>query len=67
MKKSALGIFIDGPILRAALLSKKDETVQIEMLEAFDLYDSLDPSDGQENLNLSSAREASEGETAELP
>jgi len=62
MKKSALGIFIDGPMLRAALLSKKEETVQIEMLEAFDLYDSLDPAVGQEKLQ---SRGGTEDEVAE--
>ncbi len=67
MKKSALGIFIDGSILRAALLSKKDETVQIEMLEAFDLYDSLDPAEGQEKLAVGSAPGDGNGETTSVP
>jgi hypothetical protein len=55
MKKNALGIFIDGQTLRAALLSKREDEVRIEMMEAYDLYSSLDLNGSAEALPDQSA------------
>lgn len=42
MNKRVLGLFIEGHIIRAALVSRNNEHYEIEMLETFKLYDTLE-------------------------